>query len=134
MIDVKHSTHKSVKAFFKACAKDGLIKLKDAKGGDVVVTGKTPSSVRGGMRLRVCVAVFPKHLDVADHRQHRTVKDVELKQQKAEDRERKEKEAEEKRKSEMQIAELWKPFGITLNFFVAADKESAPFPRSALTY
>ena len=37
-IDIKHSTHKSVKAFLKASAKEGLIKLKDVKG-DVVVTG-----------------------------------------------------------------------------------------------
>lgn len=36
---MKHSTYKSVKAFLKACAKEGLIKLKDAKGGDVVVAG-----------------------------------------------------------------------------------------------
>ncbi|KAH9837816.1 eukaryotic translation initiation factor SUI1 family protein [Rhodofomes roseus] len=107
-IDVKHSTHKSVKAFLKACAKDGLIKLKDAKGGDVFVT-----------------AVFPKHSDVAEHREHRTVKDAELKQQKAEDRERKEREAEEKRKGEIHITELWKPFGTTLSFFVAADKQTS---------
>ncbi|TFY63903.1 hypothetical protein EVJ58_g2961 [Rhodofomes roseus] len=107
-MDVKHSTHKSVKAFLKACAKDGLIKLKDAKGGDVFVT-----------------AVFPKHSDVAEHREHRTVKDAELKQQKAEDRERKEREAEEKRKGEIHITELWKPFGTTLSFFVAADKQTS---------
>lgn len=37
-IDVKHSTHKSVKVFLKACAKEGLIKLKETKG-DVVITG-----------------------------------------------------------------------------------------------
>lgn len=78
--------------------------------------------------------MFPKHPDVADHRPHRTVKEVELKQQKAEDRERKEKEAEERRKSEIQITELWKPFGTTLNFFVAADKESASFAKSTVTY
>lgn len=40
--DVKQSTFKSVKAFLKAAAKEGLIKLKDAKGGDVVVTGASP--------------------------------------------------------------------------------------------
>lgn len=46
VIDVRHSTHKSVKAFLKACAKDGLIKLKDTKGGDVVVTGERSSIAR----------------------------------------------------------------------------------------
>ena len=39
LIDVKHSTHKNVKSFLKACAKEGLVKLKETKG-DVVVTGK----------------------------------------------------------------------------------------------
>ncbi|KZT69432.1 hypothetical protein DAEQUDRAFT_726734 [Daedalea quercina L-15889] len=108
MIDAKHSTHKTVKAFLKACAKDGLIKLKDAKGGDVVVT-----------------AVFPKHPEVSEHRQHRTVKDLELRQQKVEDRERKEREAEEKRKGEIQVTEFWKPLGTTLNFFIASEKETS---------
>ena len=37
-LDVKHSTHKTAKGFLKACAKEGLIKLKETKG-DVVVTG-----------------------------------------------------------------------------------------------
>lgn len=37
-IDIKQSTHKSVKVFLKACAKEGLVKLKETKG-DVVVTG-----------------------------------------------------------------------------------------------
>ncbi|CCM00967.1 uncharacterized protein FIBRA_03015 [Fibroporia radiculosa] len=107
-VDVKRSTYKSVKAFLKAMAKEGLIKLKDSKGGDVLVT-----------------AVFPKHPAVAGHQLHRSVKDVETKQQRAEDRERKEKEAEEKRKGEIQVTELWKPFEKTLNWFVAADKETS---------
>lgn len=38
-LDIKHSTHKSVKVFLKACAKEGLIKLKESKG-DVMVTGR----------------------------------------------------------------------------------------------
>ncbi|KAH9915323.1 uncharacterized protein B0H18DRAFT_886092 [Fomitopsis serialis] len=121
-IDAKHSTYKSVKAFLKACAKDGLIKLKDAKGGDVVVTGK--AAVRQISCDPIQKADDP-HSDVNDHRQHRTVKEVELRQQKAEDRERREREAEEKRRGEIQVTEFWKPFGTTLNFFVAADKETS---------
>ncbi|KAI0946076.1 hypothetical protein AcV7_010146 [Taiwanofungus camphoratus] len=107
-LDAKHSTHKSVKAFLKACAKEGLIKLKDAKGGDVVVA-----------------AVFPAHTAVAEHRPYRTVKDVETRLQKAGDRERKEKEAEEKKRGEIQVTELWKPFGSTVGWFVAVGKDTS---------
>ena len=39
--DIKHSTHKSVKVFLKASAKEGLIKLKESKG-DVLITGTLP--------------------------------------------------------------------------------------------
>lgn len=52
------------------------------------------------------------------------MQEIEARQQKAEDRERREKEAGEKRKGEIQVTELWKPFGSTLGWFVAADKES----------
>lgn len=41
-IDIKQSTHKSVKVFLKACAKEGLLKLKETKG-DVVITGTSTS-------------------------------------------------------------------------------------------
>jgi translation initiation factor 2D len=37
-VDIKHSGHKSLTAFLKASAKEGLIKLKESKG-EVVVTG-----------------------------------------------------------------------------------------------
>ncbi|KZT05270.1 eukaryotic translation initiation factor SUI1 family protein [Laetiporus sulphureus 93-53] len=107
-VDVKHSTHKSVKAFLKACAKEGLIKLKDAKGGDVVVT-----------------AVFPKHPAVAEHRPVQTVKDVETKQQKAADRERQEREAEEKLKGQIRITESLRPFQNTVAWFAAAEKDTS---------
>ena len=48
---------------------------------------------------------------------------MDLKREKAEDRERKEREAEEKRKGEIQIVELYKPFGNTVPWFVSAEKE-----------
>ncbi|EMD35171.1 hypothetical protein CERSUDRAFT_97094 [Gelatoporia subvermispora B] len=109
-VDVKQSTHKSVKAFLKASQKEGLIKLKDAKGGDVMVTG-----------------VSAQHPAVAGHKSHRTVKDVETRREKVEDRERKEREAKEKRKEEIQIAELYKPLGNTVPWFVAAEKDTSEF-------
>jgi len=108
VVDVKHSTFKSVKAFLKAAAKEGLIKLKETRG-DVVVT-----------------AVYPKNPAVTSHRPHRTIQSVETKREKAEDRGRKEKEAEEKRKNEIQITELWKPMsGTTVPFFVSAENDTS---------
>ncbi|KAI1790893.1 eukaryotic translation initiation factor SUI1 family protein [Ganoderma leucocontextum] len=107
LMDVKHSTHKNVKSFLKACAKEGLVKLKETKG-DVVVT-----------------AVYPQHPAVATRRPHRTVGDLEAKAKKAGQQGQKEKEAEEKRKGEIHVAEFWKPFGATVPFFVSAEKETS---------
>ncbi|KAI0696389.1 eukaryotic translation initiation factor SUI1 family protein [Cerioporus squamosus] len=106
-VDVKHSTFKNVKSFLKASAKEGLLKLKETKG-DVVVT-----------------AVYPQHPAVAGKRPHRTIGELEAKAKKAEGREQKEKEAEEKRKGEIQVTELWKPFGTTVPLFVAAEKDTS---------
>ncbi|KAI0772460.1 eukaryotic translation initiation factor SUI1 family protein [Trametes elegans] len=106
-IDVRHSTFKNVKTFLKISAKEGLLKLKETKG-DVMVT-----------------AIDPRHPDVTSRRPHRTVGDIQAKAKKAETREQKEREAEEKRKGEIQVAELWKPFGTTVPLFVAAGKDTS---------
>ncbi|KAI0340373.1 eukaryotic translation initiation factor SUI1 family protein [Trametopsis cervina] len=106
-IDIKQSSYKSVKAFLKACAKEGLLKLKENKG-DVVVTG-----------------IFPAHPAVVGHRPHRTVHSIEQKKEKAEEREKREREEEEKKKSEITVTELWKPFGPTIAWFVAAEKDTS---------
>ncbi len=69
------------------------------------------------------VAVYPRHPAVEARRPHRTIADLQAKAKKAEELEQKEKEAEEKRKGEIHVAELWKPFGTTVPFFVSAEKE-----------
>jgi len=69
--------------------------------------------------------VFPTNPAVLEHERHRSVREVEARQQKAEERERQQKEEEEKRKGEIQVTELWKPFGSTLGWFVAVEKETA---------
>ncbi|THH17973.1 hypothetical protein EUX98_g9030 [Antrodiella citrinella] len=101
-IDIRHSTYKSVKVFLKACAKEGLIKLKETRG-DVMITD---------------------HPSVSEHRPHKTIASVEAKREKAEERERQEKEAEEKKKGEIQVTELWKPFETTVGMFVSVGKSS----------
>ena len=120
-IDIKQSTYKSVKTFLKACAKEGLIKLKESKG-DVVVTGEFWFLVRK-LTLTTSTGVFSAHPEVTSRRPHRTIQSVEAKREKAEERERKEKEEEDKKKSEIQVCELWKPFGPTLGWFISAEKE-----------
>ena len=72
---------------------------------------------------RLCLAVYPSHPAVKDHKSHRTVQSVEAKREKAEEKDRKEKEAEEKKKGEIQIIELWKPHATTVPWFVSAEKE-----------
>ena len=96
MIDIKHSTYKSVKAFLKASAKEGLLKLKETKG-DVVVTGtcqdNTVIVLIPTRSSCVYTAVFPKHPAVTSHRPHKTIHSVEAKREKAEEKERQEKKA-----------------------------------------
>ena len=43
-LDIKHSGFKTLTAFLKSSAKEGLIKIKEIKGG-VVVTGTEPPPV-----------------------------------------------------------------------------------------
>lgn len=57
------------------------------------------------------------------HVPYRTLKSVEIRKEKAEQRERQEKEAEEKKKGEIHVTEYLKPFGNTVAWFVAAEKE-----------
>ena len=49
-LDIKHSGFKTLTAFLKSSAKEGLIKIKEMKGG-VVVTGAEPLTVsfKGGL-------------------------------------------------------------------------------------
>lgn len=57
------------------------------------------------------------------HIPYQTLQSVEIKKEKAEQRERQEKEAEEKKKGEIHVTEYLKPFGDTIAWFVAAEKE-----------
>ncbi|KAI0752119.1 eukaryotic translation initiation factor SUI1 family protein [Fomes fomentarius] len=106
-VDVKHSTYKNAKTFLKACAKEGLLKLKETKG-DIQVT-----------------AVYPQHPAVGERRPYRTIGDLEAKAKKAEDRQQQGREAEDKRKGEIQVSELWTPHATTVPLFVAAEKDTA---------
>lgn len=72
-----------------------------------------------------CIAIYPTHPAVRSHTSHKTLQSVDAKREKAEERERKVKEAEEKKRGEIQVVELWKPFGTTIPWFVAAEKEYA---------
>jgi len=49
-VDIKHSVFKSLTPFLKSSAKEGLIKIKETKGG-VVVSGTVPPPVLSKGRL-----------------------------------------------------------------------------------
>lgn len=137
-MDIKQSTHKTVKAFLKASAKEGLIKLKETKG-DVVITGASSPFASPlpdfSLTRFEWPAVYPAHPAVAGHKPHKTVQSVEEKREKTEERQRKAQEAEEKKRSEIHIAELWKPHGPTVGWFVAAEKKcNCPFHMSLTRY
>jgi translation initiation factor 2D len=67
--------------------------------------------------------VSRQHPSAVAHKPHRTLQSVEMKREKAEARERKAKEDEEKKNIEIQVSQLLKPFGSTIGWFVAAEKE-----------
>ncbi|KAF9784781.1 hypothetical protein BJ322DRAFT_1109491 [Thelephora terrestris] len=105
-VDIKHSGHKSLTAFLKASAREGLIRLKESKG-ELVVTG-----------------VDPSHQVVGEHASHVTVKEVEEKKQRKEQRERQEEQKAKEKGRELQISLLWKPHMGNVAFFKEAGKDS----------
>ncbi|KAF9502136.1 hypothetical protein BDN71DRAFT_1459374 [Pleurotus eryngii] len=106
-IDIKHSSHKSLTAFFKAMEKEGLITLKVPKGksgGDVVIT-----------------AVNTRHPDVESHSSYTTIADIEARRKKREEREVKER----SKVKEHTVTEKYKPIGSgSLRFFEECGKNT----------
>lgn len=70
--------------------------------------------------------MYPAHPAVAGHKPHKTVQSVDAQAHKAEARQKQAQEAEEKKKGEVHAAELWKPHGQTVGWFVAAEHECVP--------
>lgn len=81
-VDIKHSGFKSLNVFLKARAKEGLINIKESKGG-MVITGKDWPSV--GLRTlhrRFTIGVEGSHPSVRAHVRDVAVKDVKVRREK----------------------------------------------------
>ncbi|KIN93949.1 hypothetical protein M404DRAFT_1008652 [Pisolithus tinctorius Marx 270] len=87
LIDIKHSTYKSLAAFLKILDKQGILTIKDMKPEPLVMS------------------VSASHAEVLSHTPYVSLRDVQLKGEKREKRE----EEERARVHEMDIKELWKP-------------------------
>lgn len=86
-IDIKHSSHKSLLAFFKVLDKQRILTLKDMKPEALVTS------------------VSATHPAVIAHRPYTSLRDVRIKEGKREKRE----EEERSKVREMEVKELWKP-------------------------
>lgn len=86
-IDIKHSSHKSLLAFFKFLDKQRILSLKDVKPEPLVMN------------------VLATHPDVVAHQPYTSLRDVQVKAEKREKRE----EEERSKVREMEVKELWKP-------------------------
>lgn len=87
LIDIKHSTYKSLAAFLKVLDKQGILTIKDMKPEPLVMS------------------VAASHSEVLSHTPYVSLRDTQLKEEKREKRE----EEEKAKVQEMEIKELWKP-------------------------
>ena len=111
-IDIKHSSYKTLLAFFKFLDKQRILSLKDMKPEPLVLT------------------VSATHPDVVAHQPYTSLRDVQIKEEKRERRE----EEERSKVREMEVKELWKPHAAngSARFFTEGGFEyvfSVSFPR-----
>ncbi|KAI5999986.1 hypothetical protein EDD15DRAFT_2236013 [Pisolithus albus] len=87
LIDIKHSTYKSLAAFLKILDKQGILTIKDMKPEPLVMS------------------VNASHSEAISHTPYESLHDIQREEEKREKRE----EEEKARVQEMEIKELWKP-------------------------
>ena len=121
-VDIKHSGYKSLTAFLKASAKEGLIKVKETKGEVMITSALCIHKVRVAL-LKCHTGVNNSHPSVDGHPNHITVKDVEEKEERKGERERHEEQKAMEKGRELQITLLWKPHMGNVAFFKEAGKE-----------
>ena len=131
-MDIKHSGFKSLTVFLKACAKEGLIKIKETKGG-MVVTGTNQFCVvgqwfNGGFQI----GVDATHPVVRAHARHVTIKEVEAHKGKREEAQTQEFEKHKEERREQQVTLLRKLDPVTAPFFQRLGKERVS-PADKLT-
>ena len=122
-VDIKHSGFKSLTVFLKACAKEGLIKIKETKGGMVVTGTNRLRAVEGYFNESFVIGVDESHSGVRAHVRHVTVQDVEAHKGKQEEVQTQEEERFQEKCREQQVTLLRKPSSVSAPFFQRAGKE-----------
>ena len=122
-VDIKHSGFKSLTAFLKVRAKEGLIKIKETKAG-VVVTGTNKLHViKGWFNGVVIIGVDGSHPAVQAHVRHVTVKDVEAHKEKQVQVQAQEVDKTGEQRRERQVTLLRKPGPVSAAFLRRIGKE-----------
>jgi len=122
-VDIKHSEFKSLTAFLKACAKEGLIKIKETKGGMVVISTNQLRVVERRFNGNFYIGVDKSHPDVQAHVHHVTIKDVEEHKGKQGEAQAQEMENFQEERREQQVTLLRKHSPVTAAFFRSIGEE-----------
>ena len=122
-MDIKHSGFKSLTTFLKASAKEGLVKIKETKGGVVVIgTNHLQLSKDGLINEDFDIGVDGSHSSVQAHIHHAIVKDAETRKETQEVQTRGVGKVEQQHR-ERQVTFLRKPGPIGAAFFQHISKE-----------
>ena len=120
-MDIKHSGSKTLTLFLKARAKEGLIKVKESKGG-MVITGMNWPSVSIMMpHGHFTTGVDESHPSVRAHVREATAKDAKVR--KEEPVQPREIEEDEAQRRERQVTRLRKPGPVSAALFQHVGKE-----------
>jgi translation initiation factor 2D len=122
-VDIKHSRFKSITAFLKASAKEGLINIKETKGAAVVTGMHYRHVTEGWINEGSNVGVDGSHSSVRAHISHVTVKDVEVHEEKQEEVQTRETGMAAEAHHWRQVTLLRKPGPFSAPFFRRIGKE-----------
>ena len=122
-MDIKHSRFKSLTAVLKACAKEGLIKIKETKGGMVVTGTNQLRAAERRFNGDFYTGVDRSHSDVQAHVHHVTIKDVEGHKGKQGEAQAQEMERFQEERHEQQVMLLRKHSPVTAAFFRSIGEE-----------
>jgi len=122
-VDIKHSGFKSLTAFLKASAKEGLVKIKETKGG-VVITGMSQLCfVKGWLNEDPNTGVDGSHPSIQAHVRHVTVKEAEEYNEKQKETQDQGMGKFQENRHEQQVTLLRKPSPVSAAFFQCIGKE-----------
>lgn len=121
-VDIKHSGFKSLTVFLKASAKEGLIKIKETKGG-VVITGTNQLCAAERTLDEPNTGVDGSHPSVQAHVRHVTVKEAVGYNENPKEVQDQGMEKFQEKRHEQQVTLLRKPSPVSAAFFQCIGKE-----------